>query len=118
MTTALAVNAPKRVGRHRVRDVLEGQILTGQLAPGTKLRQHELARDLGAAVPVIREALLELRSLGLVEIVDNHGAFVSKLTAQRLIESFDIREALEGIAARRCCERITRLQVRELEELA
>jgi DNA-binding GntR family transcriptional regulator len=118
MTSAPLTVAPKPVGRHRVRDLLEGEILTGKRPPGSKLRQHELANDLGVAVHVIREALLELYGRGLIDMVDNRGAFVSRLTREKMLETFDIREGLEGIAARRCCERMNRIQIRALKDLA
>src|SRR5262245_45450729 len=103
MTTALAT--PRMPARHRIRDVLEGQILTGRRVPGSKILQHSVARELGVAMPALREALVELEALGLVEIVDNRGAFVTRFTRQKLLDTFDIREAVEAMTARRCCER-------------
>src|SRR3954471_18551228 len=117
MSTSI-LPAPRAPARHRVRDLLESQILTGRRPAGSKIRQHELAAQLGAAVPVIREALVELQSLGLVDIHDNRGAYVTQFTRQRLLDTFDIREGIDGIAARLCCQRMNRDQVRDLAELA
>jgi DNA-binding GntR family transcriptional regulator len=116
--SAATLPVPRAPARHRVRDWLESQILTGRRPPGTKIRQQEIADKLGVAVPVIREALVELQSLGLVEIHDNRGAFVTQFTRKRLLDSFDIREGIEGIAARLCCQNMSRAQVRELSDLA
>jgi DNA-binding GntR family transcriptional regulator len=106
------------VSRHRVRDQIEAMILNGQFRSGSKLVQQELGRQLGVAQGVIREALLELQSYGLVETVDNRGVFVSELTYAKLREAYDVREMHEGLAARLSCDRITRTQVRELVEMA
>jgi DNA-binding GntR family transcriptional regulator len=106
------------LSRHRIRDVLQEQILRGVHSPGEKLVQQRLAKDLGVAQSVVREALFELQACGLVEAVDNRGVFVTDLGVERLLESFDVREVMEGLAARLACDRITRTQVRELIQIA
>lgn len=93
-------------------------ILRGERRPGTKLRQQELAQQFNVAQGVVREALLELQAHGLVETIDRRGVFVSKLGKEKLLEAFEVREMHEAIAVRRCCERVTRVQVRELMKLA
>lgn len=93
-------------------------ILSGERRPGSKLVQQQLARQFGVAQGVVREALLELQSCGLVETIDNCGIYVSKLNAQKLLEAFEVREMHEGLAARLCCERVTRADTRALAELA
>src|SRR5687767_8832346 len=108
----------RRPARHRVREELQRRILGGERGPGSKLSQQQLAREFNVAPLVVREALLELRSLGLVETIDRRGAFVAGLTRETLLASYDVREALEGMAARLCCDRVTRLDVRGLTELA
>ena len=108
----------RRVVRHRVRQRVQEMILSGRCRGGSKLVQQELARELGVAQGVVREALLELQACGLVETVDNRGMFVSRLNAEKLLESYDVREVHEGLAARLCCDRITRRQVRALRETA
>jgi len=106
------------VTRHGVRERLQQMVLEGRWQPGTKLVQQQLARQFGVAQSVIREALLELQACGLVETIDNRGIFVSQLNAQRLIESFEVREVHEGLAAYLCCECINRTQLRDLFEMA
>jgi DNA-binding GntR family transcriptional regulator len=93
-------------------------ILDGTHKPGAKLAQEQLARQFGVARSVVREALLELQASGLVESIDNRGVFVSRLDLAKLMEAFDVREALEGMAVRLCCERTTRMELRELAEKA
>jgi DNA-binding GntR family transcriptional regulator len=77
-----------------------------------------LAKEFGVAQGVIRESLLELKACGLVETVDNLGVFVSNLDAVRLIQAYEIREVLEGLAARLCCQRASRADLAELTEIA
>jgi DNA-binding GntR family transcriptional regulator len=123
MSAKRAVNMPKRrsrslLARHHVRDHLQQMILSGQCKPGSKLVQQGLARRFGVSQAVVREALLELQFCGLVEAVDNRGIYVGRLDAQKLIESYEVREVHEGLAARLCVERVTRVEIRGLEGLA
>ncbi len=93
-------------------------ILDGRRRPGSRLAQQALARQFGVAQSVIREALLELQARGLVEASYNRGLFVSHIDAQRLLESFEVREAHERLAVRLCCERTTRADLRQLAQTA
>jgi DNA-binding GntR family transcriptional regulator len=106
------------VSRHQVRDSLQTMILAGERPPGTKLVQQQLAKRFGVAQGVVREALLELQAYGLVETIDNRGIFVSEMSIKKLLDSFDVREVHEGLAARLCCERMNRKEIAELEEMA
>jgi DNA-binding GntR family transcriptional regulator len=105
------------VSRHRVRDGIETMILSGKCRPGSKLVQQDLGRQLGVTQGVIREALLELQACGLVEAIDNRGVFVSELNVEKLLEAYEVREVHEGLAARLSCDRITRVQIRELTQI-
>ena len=106
------------MARHEIRDVLEQMILNGEHRPGAKLVQQQLAREFGVAQGVVREALLELKACGLVDTIDNRGVFVSDLSLESLLDSFQVREIHEALAVRLCCVRITRREVRELTEMA
>jgi DNA-binding GntR family transcriptional regulator len=103
--------------RGRVREDVRKLILSGELKPGTRLTQQHLARRFGVAQSVVRESLLELQSSGLVRSVDNLGIFVSDLDTQTLIHAYHIREMLEGLAARLCCERASRADIRQMYEM-
>ena len=111
-------NSTGRVSRHRVKEGLREMILSGKYPPGAKLPQVQLARQFGVAQGVIRESLLELKACGLVEVVDHVGVFVSNLDARKLLEAYEIREMLEGLAARLCCQRASREDLSELEAVA
>jgi DNA-binding GntR family transcriptional regulator len=103
--------------RARVREEIQRLILSGELKPGSRLTQQQLAKRFDVAQSVIRESLLELQFTGLVQSVDNLGIFVGDLDATKLVQAYEVREMLEGLAARLACERANRVDVRELTEM-
>lgn len=107
-----------RVTRHKVRDGIQQKILSGEYPPGARLGQIQLAREYDVSQSVVRESLLELKAFGMVEIKSHLGAFVSGVDSRKLIQAYEIREVLEGLAARLCCDRISREELRELEQTA
>jgi DNA-binding GntR family transcriptional regulator len=90
-------------------------ILEGQVSPGAKLNEVELARALGISRTPIREAINRLEKESLVEIFPQRGAFVVQFTEKDVYELFLIRENLEGLAARLAAERITPASLIKLE---
>jgi DNA-binding GntR family transcriptional regulator len=103
--------------RARVRDDISRLILSGEFKAGSRLTQQQLAKRFGVAQSVVRESLLELQFTGLVESIDNLGIFVGDLDANRLVQAYEVREMLEGLAARLACERANRVDVRELTDM-
>ena len=79
---------------------LKGAILDLRLAPGTALREAALAESLGISKTPIREALAWLEHDGLVETTVFKGAVVTGYSRRDLLEIFELREILEGVAAR------------------
>jgi len=102
----------------KIREKIQVMILNGELPCGAKLVQQDLAAKFNVAQCVVREALLELKSYGLVEAIHNHGMYVSDTSVTIIRQSFEVREMHEGMAARLCCRHINRQQVRELREIA
>jgi DNA-binding GntR family transcriptional regulator len=90
-------------------------ILEGQIGPGEKLNEGELAKALGISRTPIREAINRLEKEGLVEIFPQRGAFVIQFTEKDVYELFLIRENLEGLAARLAAEKITPASLAKLE---
>ena len=117
MISEAANGSPQTTARGRVREDVRKLILSGELKPGTRLTQQHLAKRFGVAQSVVRESLLELQASGLVRSVDNLGIFVSDLDAHSLIHAYHVREMLEGLAARLCCERASRADIRQLHEM-
>ena len=79
---------------------LRGEIVEGLIPAGSKISEPELARRFNASRGSLREAVMRLESLGLLERRVNVGARVVDLTERGLLELYDVREALEGMACR------------------
>lgn len=107
-----------RVARHEIREEIQRRILSGETKPGERLSQQSLARELGVAQGTVRESLLELQWLGLVESIDRLGVFVDKLDVPRICEAYQLREVLEGLAARLACAHAGRADIAELRSMA
>lgn len=84
---------------------LREEIVTGQLAAGTRLRQNEIAQRFGVSTTPVREAFGLLQSDGLVQIDPHRGVTVFLPTIQDLIEHYEIRMALEMLAAEKAAVR-------------
>jgi DNA-binding GntR family transcriptional regulator len=89
-------------------ELIRTAIVDGRLAPGQRLKEEELARELGISRTPIREALLVLQAEGLVDATPNRGATVRAHTAEDLDDLYQLRALLEGFAARRAAARLTR----------
>lgn len=83
------------------------KILSGEYPGGARLNPEEIARALSISRMPVREALRELDAIGLVVIRPNRGVLVTRLTATEVEELFEIRAALEGLAARFATQGIT-----------
>ncbi|MGD9866552.1 MAG: GntR family transcriptional regulator [Hyphomicrobiales bacterium] len=79
---------------------LRRRISRGDLGPGERLREVELANELGVSRTPVREALKQLKSDGLLNYLGSRGATIAELTPQQAIELYTLREVLEGAAAR------------------
>lgn len=100
----------------KLREQIEEDIATGRLLPGTHLDEVELAQRHGVSRTPIREAISLLAGEGLVEIRPRRGAVVASVTAQRLLEMFDVMAELEAMCARQAARRITDVVLRQLEQ--
>jgi DNA-binding GntR family transcriptional regulator len=86
---------------------LEEAIVTGELAPGTVLRQEQLSERFAVSRTPIREALRRLAALGLVSFVPNRGVRVRTLSREELREAFLVRAELESLATELATPRMT-----------
>lgn len=96
-------------GRHRplriqVRDELRERIATGELAPGDRLIERDLADRLGVSRVPVREAIRMLEVEGLVRTVPRKGVVVDTMSRRDVEELFDVREALEVMLCKRAAE--------------
>src|SRR3954464_13270360 len=99
-----------------LREAIEEEVATGQLAPGTHLDEIELARRFGVSRTPIREALSLLAGEGLVEIRPRRGAVVAQISPQRLVEMFEVMAELEAMCARLAARRISATELGVLEQ--
>jgi DNA-binding GntR family transcriptional regulator len=95
-----------------VRQVLQG-ILEGRFAPGQRLIARELTETIGISRASVREAFRRMAADGMVELVPNRGAVVRRLSRSEIQEMFEIRGALEGLAARLAAQHIDEGQRRK-----
>lgn len=85
------------VASQRVADILAERILSGDLAPGARIKQDELAEELDTSRIPVRDALRMLEARGLVTMRANAGARVTSLTRRDLEVSYEIRERIEPL---------------------
>ena len=100
--------------RDVVFQTLRTAILRGELKPGERLMELQLADQLGVSRTPVREAIRMLEQEGLAVTTPRKGAQVARMTEKDMEEVLQIRTALEELAARLSCGRITE---KELEEL-
>ncbi|MEQ5801386.1 GntR family transcriptional regulator [Halomonas sp. H10-9-1] len=101
----------------RVFQQLQDAIVRGELAPGSKITEPGLARTYGISRGPLREAMRRLEAHRLIERVPHVGARVVKLSIKELLELFDVREALESMAARLAAEHMTAEEIAGLREV-
>jgi DNA-binding GntR family transcriptional regulator len=94
----------RSIASDRIAEDLRTAILEGELLPGTRILQEEVAEQHGASRIPVREALRMLHADGLVTIVANSGAWVSRLSQRECAEAYRMRERLEPLALRSCME--------------
>ncbi|MFB3817626.1 MAG: GntR family transcriptional regulator [Candidatus Methylomirabilales bacterium] len=93
---------------------LRQMIVARELRPGQRLLQEHLARELGVSRTPLVNALKRLAQEGLVEWVSRRGIYVKRFTKREMARLFEVREALEALAARRAAERMPRGEAERL----
>lgn len=100
--------------REQVCDALRRRIVSGEIPPGGSLGEERLALDLAVSRTPLREAIRQLVEEGFVDQQPRRGARVVELTADLVREVYQVREALEGIAAREAAGRMDEGLIAEL----
>lgn len=101
-----------------VTEALRNAILRGELEPGRRLAQVELAEELGVSRIPLRDALRRLEAEGLVEIDGRRGARVSSLTEKDVMEIYEIRILLESVCTRNAISGLSDADAEKLIELS
>ncbi|WP_108445951.1 GntR family transcriptional regulator [Halomonas denitrificans] len=112
-----AANPEVRTLAERVFNQLQDAIVRGELAPGSKITEPGLSRAYGISRGPLREAMRRLESHRLIQRVPHVGARVVQLSMKELLELFDLREALESMAARLAAEHMTPEEIAGLREV-
>lgn len=109
--------AERRALVDKLASQLHARVLSGELPSGTRLRQEALAEEFGVSRTPVREALRKLEAGGLVEVQPNRGAVVRGLSPREIRDAYEVRAALEALAAKLAAERISREQLQRLEHV-
>jgi DNA-binding GntR family transcriptional regulator len=90
----------RRVLREQIKDLLVQQIIRGELAPGQRVVESRIARELGTSQAPVREALRDVELLGLIESEPFRSARVREFGENELLDIYPVRAALEQLAVR------------------
>ena len=104
--------------RDVVFNTLRQASLRGELKPGERLMEIQLANKLGVSRTPIREAIRKLELEGLVLMIPRKGAEVAEITEKNMLDVLEVRRALEELAVKLACERITEEEIQELKDAA
>ena len=103
--------------REVVYETLREAIRTGALSPGERLMEIQLAEELGVSRTPVREAIRKLELERFVVMLPRRGTYVANLSLKDINEVFEIRAALDGLAAGLAAERITEEELEQMERL-
>ena len=102
--------------RDVVFNTLRQAILKGELKPGERLMEIQLANKLGVSRTPVREAIRKLELEGLVLMIPRKGAEVAEITRRDMEDVLEVRTALEELAVKDACDHITDAQLSELKK--
>jgi len=93
------------------------RIVSGTLPAGTKIDQQALAEELGVSRMPVREALRRLAAEGFVRLISHRGAVVAELSHDEIIEIYEMRGVLQGLASRLAVPNYTDAQIEEMKRV-
>ena len=99
-----------------LREEIEEMIAMGKLPPGQHLDETELASLFGVSRTPIREALIQLASMGLVDMRPRRGAYVATVNAGQLVEMFEVMAEFEAMCGRMAARRMSKPEQLALKE--
>ncbi|MCF8010123.1 MAG: GntR family transcriptional regulator [Clostridiales bacterium] len=102
--------------RELVFESMREAIIGGFLKPGERLMETQLAEQMGVSRTPVREAIRKLELEGFVVMVPRKGVYVSNISVKDIADVFEVRAALEGLAAGLAAERITSEELDKLEK--
>lgn len=106
----------KMVAKNVAYEHIRRKLMVGQLRPGDPVSELGLSKEMGISRSPIREAICRLQSEGFIRKMEGYGAFVPALNTQEVRELFEVRAALECLAAERAAETIRPAEIEKLLE--
>jgi len=100
-----------------IADILRENIVSGNINPGEKVNEYQVAKLLNISRPPIREAFRLLAAEGLITLVPRKGAFVSKLSIQEVKEIYEMKSMMESFAVRSAIPPLDEKEVSELDSV-
>ena len=101
--------------REIVFESLREAIIQGRLKPGERLMEIQLAEEMGVSRTPVREAIRKLELEGFVVMLPRKGAYVASFSVKDIVDIFEVRAALEGLAASLAAQRATPEELEEME---
>ena len=102
--------------REIVYEELKREILVGEIAPGTRMMEIELADEMGVSRTPVREAISKLEKEGLVTIEPRKGAYASDVSIKDMVDVLEVREDLEAMAAAMAAQKVNEDEKKALIE--
>lgn len=112
----MRVTRPGKTLRELALEKMRSAILDMHFKPSDRLVERDLVDQLGVSRTIVREVLRHLESEGLVSILPNRGPIVAETTPEEAKQIYEIRSALEAIAAKACAEKRDPVVVSQLEK--
>jgi DNA-binding GntR family transcriptional regulator len=103
--------------REKILEAIRDAIISGELKPGEKVAEPELAERFGISRTPIREAFRQLESEGYLTVIPRKGAVVASFSQRDVEEFYAIKSILEGYAARRACAKLTTREIDKLQSI-
>jgi DNA-binding GntR family transcriptional regulator len=115
--TAAVISIPRAALHEQVAQRLRTMLVEGQITPGAKLNERELALVLHVSRTPLREAIKMLAAEGLVELLPNRGAIAVSLNEADVLHTFEVMAGLEGLNGELAAERITDSELAEIKAM-
>lgn len=103
-------------GRDYALRIIKDNIISLELAPQSRVNDREIAAELGLSRTPVREALLELAKVDIVQVYPQRGSIIAPIDYDIMEEAYSMREILECAVVERCCRMATAEQLAPLEE--
>ena len=103
--------------REQIADTLREKIIEGELKPGSRLQEVEIASQYQTSRTPVREAFHQLESEGFLNIKARRGAYVAPITETDILEFYELKSLLEAFAAKRAVKNLSEEDIERMEQL-